>query len=103
MMHPSKVVREKMCKLTDLPNIAKAGAADLVLLGINNQATSRGTILMRCMTGSVLSIAKSTAKRHAPCVIDVFISVTSFINGGEPMPWWNFTAERKRVQCSKQG
>lgn len=37
MMHPSKVVREKMCKLTDLPNIAKAGAADLVLLGIKHE------------------------------------------------------------------
>ena len=33
-MNPSKVVRVNIRKLTDLPNIGKAGAADLELLGI---------------------------------------------------------------------
>ena len=31
-MHPDKVIREKVTKLTDLPNIGKASAADLPLV-----------------------------------------------------------------------
>ena len=33
-MNPNKVSRENLGKLTDLPNIGKAGAKDLILLGI---------------------------------------------------------------------
>jgi len=33
-MNPSKVIRENIQKITDLPNIGKAGTADLELLGI---------------------------------------------------------------------
>jgi len=43
-----------------------------------------------------------TGCRHDPCVIDVFISVTSFINGDEPKVWWEYTEERKCVQAAKQ-
>ncbi|HPT57671.1 MAG TPA: helix-hairpin-helix domain-containing protein, partial [Casimicrobium sp.] len=28
--------------------------------------------------------------------IDVFISVTRFMNGEAARPWWNYTAERKQ-------
>ena len=78
-MHPDKVIREKVTKLTDLPNISKASAADLVLLGINTPSDLLG---------------------HDPCVIDVFISITRFINGDSPKPWWEYTAERK-ARCSE--
>jgi len=43
-------------------------------------------------------VKKLAGCRHDPCVIDVFISVTSFMNGSDPEPWWAFTAERKSVQ-----
>ena len=43
-----------------------------------------------------------TGIRHDPCVIDVFISLTSFINGDEAKPWWDYTTERKSVQSVKQ-
>jgi hypothetical protein len=39
-----------------------------------------------------------TAAIHDPCVIDVFMSITSFMSGEEPRAWWHFTAERKRYQ-----
>jgi Pathogenicity locus len=29
-------------------------------------------------------------------VLDVFISVTRFMGGEAPLPWWCFTAERKQ-------
>ncbi|MBL4909382.1 MAG: hypothetical protein JKX78_05055 [Alteromonadaceae bacterium] len=37
-MNPNKVTRENLRKLTDLPNIGKAGAQDLNLLGIQQPA-----------------------------------------------------------------
>ncbi|MDX2300169.1 MAG: helix-hairpin-helix domain-containing protein, partial [Xanthomonadaceae bacterium] len=33
-MHPDKVDRERLRRLTDLPNVGKATADDLLLLGI---------------------------------------------------------------------
>ena len=40
-------------------------------------------------------LCKETGKKHDPCVIDVFLTVVDFMNGGEAKPWWEFTAERK--------
>tara|TARA_B110000467_G_C17921160_1_gene264967 strand:+ start:147 stop:449 length:303 start_codon:yes stop_codon:yes gene_type:complete len=97
-MNPSKVVREKTRKLTDLPNIGKAGAADLELLGIEKPDDLVGQDPYEMYE----KLCIITGNRHDPCVIDVFVSVTCFINGGEPKPWWDFTAERKSVQSAKQ-
>jgi hypothetical protein len=33
--------------------------------------------------------------RQAPCVLDVFLSVTDYVNGGDAKPWWAYTALRK--------
>ncbi len=96
-MNPSKVVREKVSKLTDLPNIGKAGAADLELLGIEKPDDLVGQDPYKMYE----KLCIITDSRHDPCVIDVFISVTSFINGDEPEPWWAYTAERKSVQSAK--
>ena len=93
-MHPDKVIREKLVKLTDLPNIGKASAADLVLLGI----TKPSDLLGQDPYTMYERLCDITNQRHDPCVIDVFISITRFINGDEPKPWWHYTAERKRAQ-----
>jgi len=37
-----------------------------------------------------------TGEKHDPCVVDVFLSVIDFMQGGEAKPWWAFTAERKQ-------
>ncbi len=97
-MNPSKVVRKNMRKLTDLPNIGKAGAADLELLGIDKPDDIVGQDPYEMYE----KLCTLTGSRHDPCVIDVFISITYFINGGEPKPWWDFTEERKRVQSANQ-
>ena len=96
-MNPSKVVRENIRKLTDLPNIGKAGAADLELLGIGKPDDLVGQDPYEMYE----RLCILTGSSHDPCVIDVFISVTSFINGDEPKAWWNYTPERKRVQAAK--
>ena len=36
-------------------------------------------------------------ERHDPCVIDTFMSIVHFMENGEPLPWWAFTDERKKI------
>ncbi len=93
-MNPSKVVRKNVRKLTDLPNIGKAGAVDLELLGIEAPEDLKGQDPYEMYD----RLCFLTGSRHDPCVIDVFISVTRFINGDEPKAWWNYTEERKISQ-----
>lgn len=95
-MNPEKVERSTTVKLTDLPNIGKAGAADLRLLGILRPADLLGH-------DPTKSLCKCTVQVHDPCVIDVFISITRVINGEDAKPWWAYTAERKRYLSQQSG
>lgn len=92
-MHPSKVIRKRVSKLTDLPNIGKAAAADLQRLGIHSPAQLRG----RCAYQLYAELCAQTGSQHDPCVIDVFISVIRFMDGEPAQPWWHYTAERKQA------
>ncbi len=92
-MHPSKVDRRHLSKLTDLPNIGKAGAADLTLLGIHRPSDLIG----KCPFAMHHELCEKTGVRHDPCVIDVFISVTRFMAGEDARVWWDYTAERKKT------
>jgi hypothetical protein len=96
-MNPTKVIRERVSTLTDLPNIGTAMQGDLNLLGI----TQPQDLIGRCPYQMYEQLCDITGASHDPCVIDVFISITSFINGGEARPWWEFTAERKRALAKK--
>lgn len=91
-MNSAKVDRNKLEKLTDLPNIGPAIATDLRLLGINkpNDLAGQSPVELYYM------LSRIKGKRQDPCVLDVFISVTRFVDGEQPRPWWNYTAERKR-------
>jgi len=90
-MNPSKVDRNRLVLLTDLPNIGEACAKDLQLIGVHtpDQLKGKNPFVMYEM------LCEKTASRHDPCVIDVFISVTRFMAGDEPRPWWAYTQERK--------
>jgi len=96
-MNPSKVDRSRTKKLTDLPNIGKAVAADLKVLGINEPCDLVG----RDPYEMYKNLCDITGHRHDPCVLDVFISITRFINGEDPRPWWAFTSERKNALAAK--
>lgn len=91
-MHPTKVSREKLQQLTDLPNIGKACAADLLLLGYHKPQDLIGADPFQMYQ----ALCARTGVRHDPCMIDVFISVTRFMAGEAPAVWWNFTEERKQ-------
>jgi len=92
-MNPAKVVRAKVMQLTDLPNIGKASAADLRLLGIETPAQLRG----RNPYEMYVTLCDTTGLRHDPCVLDVFLSITRFMAGDDPKPWWFYTEERKQT------
>lgn len=93
LMNPTKVSRNKLNALTDLPNIGKAGAEDLRILGINEPEDLIG----KCPYTMYELLCVRTAVHHDPCVIDVFISITRFMDGDEPKTWWAYTEERKRT------
>jgi hypothetical protein len=97
-MHPDKVSRSRLQRLTDLPNIGKASAADLELLGIHTPAQLVG----RDPVAMYDTLCSKTGVRHDPCVIDVFMSVTRFMGGEAARPWWAFTEERKRLQSARK-
>jgi len=90
-VNPTKVVRSRVRKLIDLPNIGPAMAADLVLLGVRHPSDLIGRSAYQLYD----ELCTRTAVRHDPCVIDVFLSVTDFMAGSAPRPWWAYTAERK--------
>ena len=90
-MNPTKVKRDKLNQLTDLPNIGPSLAADLVLLGISKPKD----LVDRDPYEMYRDLSVATKSYQDPCVLDVFISVTRFMRGEDPKPWWEYTAERK--------
>ncbi len=92
-MNPSKVDRNRVSVLTDLPNVGPACAQDLRRIGIDVPAKLQGRDAYDMYT----LLCVQTGQIHDPCVIDVFLSITRFVEGAPAQPWWAFTAERKRA------
>ncbi len=92
-MNPAKVQRERLNRLTDLPNVGPSIARDLKLIGINTPAQLKGQNPLALYD----SLCLKTGVRQDPCVLDVFISITRFVDGEAPRAWWDYTAERKRM------
>jgi hypothetical protein len=64
---------------------------DLMLLGIEKPGQLSG----RSAYDMYYELCEITGKQHDPCVIDVFLSITDFMNGGKPKVWWKYTQQRK--------
>ena len=75
-----------------LPNIGKAIAADLQLIGIDHPKQLVG----KDPFDLYRRLCEKTGTRQDPCVIDVFMAAVDFMEGGEPKPWWGFTEKRKK-------
>lgn len=98
-MHPQKVDRTRTVKLEDLPNIGKACAEDLRLIGIDKPEQLIGRDPFELYE----QLCLTTGSRHDLCMIDVFMSIVAFMDGGDPQPWWAFTETRKRHYRRKTG
>lgn len=92
-MNPARVDRNKVRILTDLPNVGPATVGDLHLLGITTPDDLHG----RDAWVMYEDLCRISGQRHDPCVIDVFLSITDFMAGGDPQPWWAYTQQRKRT------
>jgi len=84
--------RTHITKLEDLPNVGKATAADLRLLGIERADQLCGQDPLALYQ----RLCQLTGQRQDPCVLDVLIAVVRYMEGGPKLPWWAHTAERKR-------
>ena len=91
-MNPNKVRRDKLDKLEELPNVGKVMARNLRQIGISNpeQLHGRNAYEMYQM------MCDKTRRGFDPCALDVLLSVEHFMKGGQALPWWSFTEERKR-------
>lgn len=80
--------------LLALRNIGPAMRRDFEQLGIRSVAQ-----LARCDADRLyLRLQKLTGRRHDPCVWDTFAAAIHQARSGEALPWWHFTALRKRRQ-----
>ena len=84
--------REKVSRLVDLPNIGKAMANDLQMIGIDHPRKLIG----KDPFDLYKELCNISGQRFDPCVIDVFMSAVYFMEGGDPLPWWSFTKDRKK-------
>lgn len=96
-MNPSKVDRNHLLRLTDLPNVGPACEKDLRTIGIRVPAQLRG----RDAYDLYAQLCLKTGVVHDPCVIDVFLSVVRFMAGEPARPWWAYSAER-RAQLARE-
>lgn len=91
-MNPAKVARDRVRRLTDLPNVGPATASDLELIGIRTPEQLIGKDPFALYQG----LCRRKGIRQDPCLLDVLIAVTRFMDGETPKPWWAYTQERKR-------
>ena len=80
-------------RLEDLPNVGPAVAADLRRLGIGTPDEIRG----RDPYMLYHDLCRATRTLHDPCMLDTFIAVVRYVDGGPAKPWWHYTTERKKL------
>ncbi len=92
---PSKTMQVRdVAILTDIPNVGPAVAADLNQLEIQQPEQLLGRDPWQLYD----DLCRLTRTRQDPCVLDTFIAVVRFMEGSPAVPWWHYTAERKREQ-----
>jgi hypothetical protein len=91
------ISREEVKRLEDLPNVGRAVAADLRLLGLSQPHDLLGVDPYELYT----RLQKITGKRHDPCMLDTFMAVSHFMKTGEALAWHAFTEQRKRLYPAK--
>ncbi|MDQ6808668.1 MAG: helix-hairpin-helix domain-containing protein [Verrucomicrobiota bacterium] len=75
-----------------IPNIGRSIANDLRLIGI----TEPRQLVGRDPRSLYLKLCKKTGVRQDPCVLDTFVSAVRFMEGAPALPWWYYSAKRKK-------
>ena len=76
-----------------MPNVGKATAGDLLLLGIRNIEQLAAQDPMNLYER--LCVLQKT--RLDPCVLDVFMAVVEHSQTGIVKDWWEYTPRRKQL------
>jgi hypothetical protein len=82
---------EAVVRLQEIPNVGPRMASALLKLGIARLQDAAG----RDAEEMYHELCAIDAKRHDPCVRDIFAAVVSHAEGRLARPWWEFTPERK--------
>jgi hypothetical protein len=90
--------QSKLERLEDIPNVGKAIAADLRYLGVETP----GALAGKDPYALYDTLCERTGVRHDPCLLDTFIAAVRYVEGGPKVPWWAFTAERKRTMAARK-
>lgn len=77
---------------TDIPNVGPRMEEDFRQLGIKNPHDLKG----KDAYALYLKMNKISGTRQDPCVLDTYMAVIDFMNGGPVAPWWSFTEKRKK-------
>ncbi len=88
-----QLTASQVSNLQQIPNIGPAIAACLNRLEIHEPRDLIGRDPLTMYD----SLCRIDGKRFDPCVLDVFMAVVDFMNGGSPRPWWKFTPQRKEI------
>ena len=86
------VNRAGITDLQQIPNIGPSIAADLRRIGVS----APQDLLGKDPYAMYEDLCRITGVRHDPCLLDVFIAATRFMEGEPAKPWWKYTPERKR-------
>ena len=86
-------MRKITTRLIDLPNIGKSIAIDLHALGIFLPSD----IAQQDPLALYHALATVMGHRHDPCVLYTLLSVKHYLDHGEILPWWTFTAKGKKL------
>jgi hypothetical protein len=79
-----------------LRNVGPATLADFKVLGI----TTVGELAQQDADKLYLRLCEETARRHDPCVHDVFAAAIHQARTGECVDWWTYSAARKLRQAA---
>ena len=88
---------EGVARLRAIPNVGPKMAAELIKLGVTRLEDTAG----RDPDEMYHELCAKDAKRHDPCVRDVFAAVISYAEGVPARPWWEFTPERKAQEQTR--
>lgn len=90
-MNPNRVERDSVETLTDLPNVGIKIAEKLESIGVVKPNDLNGKSPYKMYE----KLCSNAGIKIDPCLLDVLLSITHFINGDKPRPWWKYTEERK--------
>lgn len=85
-------------KLEDIPNIGKSIAADLRAIGILHPEQ----LAKMDPLATYHALSEHMAHRSDPCVLYTLMAARHFMECGEPVPWWKFTGQGKKLLAAQQ-